>query len=74
MHAAGAGVPPSRVKQIELLGTACTLGDALACAVPAKAFASGNGVARDERRAVELWQRACAGGVESACESLGEPK
>jgi uncharacterized protein len=70
MHATGAGVPPSRTRQVELLGTACKLGDALACSVPAKAFANGNGVPRDERRAADLWERACAGGVASACERI----
>ncbi len=70
MHASGSGVPPSRARHVELLATACTLGDALACAVPAKAFGSGNGVARDERRATELWERACAGGIATACQEL----
>ena len=53
--------------------TACTLGDALACTVAAKAFANGTGVARDERRAADLLQRACAGGVATACEELERP-
>lgn len=70
MHASGAGVPPNRARQVELLGTACKLGDPLSCALPARAFARGNGVPRDERRATELWEHACTGGVASACEEL----
>jgi TPR repeat protein len=70
MHASGLGVPPSRPKQLELFGAACRLGDAIACNVVAKAYATGNGVPRDERQARELWQRACTGHVEAACEAL----
>ena len=70
MHAAGTGVPPSRLRQVELLAAACVQGDAIACSVPAKAYASGNGVARDERRATELWGVACTSGVASACDAI----
>jgi len=66
----GAGVPPSRSRQLELLASACLLGDALACNVPAKAYASGNGVTRDKRRATELWGRACTSGVGAACAAI----
>lgn len=71
-HAAGRGVPPNRGKQMELLAHACVLGDATSCATPAKAFAAGTGVARDERRATDLWQRGCGGGLEAACDALGD--
>ena len=70
MVGSGAGVPPDRARQLELLAAACLLGDALACDVPAKAYASGNGVARDERRATELWARACTSGVPAACDAI----
>jgi len=70
MVGSGAGVPPSRARQLELLAAACLHGDALACNVPAKAYASGNGVARDERRATELWGRACTSGVPAACDAI----
>ena len=70
MHASGRGVPPSRLRQIELLGVACTLGDAHACSIPARAFATGSGVPRDERRAADLWQRGCAAGDEAACSEV----
>jgi hypothetical protein len=70
MHAAGAGVPPSRARQVELLGAACRLGDGFACAIPAKAYATGAGVPANEGRAIELWQHACGAGVESACEAV----
>ena len=70
MVGSGAGVPPDRTRQLELLAAACLLGDALACDVLAKAYASGNGVARDERRATELWARACTSGVPAACDAI----
>ena len=70
MVGSGAGVPPSRARQLELLASACLFGDALACNVPAKAYASGNVVARDERRATELWGRACTSGVAAACAAI----
>ena len=70
MVGSGAGVPPDRARQLELLAAACLLGDALACDVLAKAYASGNGVARDERRATELWARACTSGVPAACDAI----
>jgi TPR repeat protein len=38
--------------------------------LPARAYANGTGVPRDERRATELWERACAGGVPSACDEI----
>ena len=71
-HAAGKGVPPNRAKQMELLAKACLLGQAESCSTPAKAFAAGNGVTRDERRAHELWERGCGGGIEGACDALGD--
>ncbi|MDB4944888.1 MAG: hypothetical protein JWP97_4422 [Labilithrix sp.] len=67
MVAAGAGAPPSRRRQVELLEKACRLGDALACTVPARAYANGTGVARDPARATALWERACASGAAAAC-------
>ncbi len=72
MHVSGAGVPPSRARQIELLATACGLGDALACAIPAKAYAKGSGVPKDERRAKELREHACAGGAQDACDAIDD--
>ena len=71
-HASGKGVPPNRAKQMELLAKACVLGQAESCSTPAKAFATGNGVTRDDRRAHELWERGCGGGIEGACEALGD--
>lgn len=70
MAASGAGAPPSRRHQVELLEAACRLGDALACTVPARAYAGGNGVPRDPRRAAELWERACASGAAAACDEV----
>ena len=71
-HASGKGVPPNRVKQMELLAKACGFGQAESCSTPAKAFATGNGVPHDERRARELWERGCGGGIETACDALGD--
>ncbi len=70
MVGSGAGVPPSRARQLDLLATACLLGDALACNVPAKAYATGSGVPQDDRRATELWGRACTSGVPAACDAI----
>jgi TPR repeat protein len=71
-HASGKGVMPNRARQMELLAKACVLGQAESCSTPAKAFASGNGVPRDDRRAHDLWERGCGGGIEAACDALGD--
>jgi hypothetical protein len=72
MHATGQGITPNRPKQMELLEKACFLGQAESCSTPARAFSTGNGVPRDERRAHELWERGCGGGIETACDALGD--
>src|SRR5579872_4327044 len=56
---------------IEGLNTACNRGTYLACFSLGTAYASGNGVTKDDSRAVVLFQRACDGGDAQGCSGLG---
>jgi hypothetical protein len=49
---------------------ACAAGDAQACSRMSRAHLTGDGVARDPNRAIELAVAACRGGIEADCESL----
>lgn len=49
----------------------CDNGDARACANLGWAYAKGDGVEKDEARALELYEKACSGGNAWACASAG---
>jgi TPR repeat protein len=51
----------------QMLGEACTVGDARACAFVGRMWIDGRGVARDVERGLEMLVRACDGGVALAC-------
>jgi uncharacterized protein len=50
-----------------MLGEACSLGDARACAFAGRLSLDGRGVPRDERRGLDMLVRACDDGVAMAC-------
>jgi TPR repeat protein len=50
-----------------ILQTACDAGDAQGCSDLASIYASGEGVALDKSKATELYRKACALGLETAC-------
>jgi TPR repeat protein len=56
---------------IEGLNVLCNRGTYLACFSLGTAYASGNGVTKDDSRAVALFQRACDGGNAQGCSGLG---
>jgi uncharacterized protein len=60
-----------------MLGEACSLGDARACAFAGRMWIDGRGVDRDVERGMGMLVRACDGGVALACmvgvRWLGEP-
>jgi TPR repeat protein len=49
----------------------CGLGDAASCSMLGVMYEAGAGVARDPRRALALYQRACSAGNARACTNLG---
>jgi hypothetical protein len=49
---------------------ACDAGDARACAVLGVMNENGDGVSKDQDRALELYERACAGGYAWGCQQL----
>ena len=74
MYASGRGVPPSRARQVELLGLACMLGDGTACTIPAKAFADGRAASRVTSAAPPSCGSAPAlAGDEAACAEVERP-
>lgn len=54
----------------KVLGSACKRGHAASCETLGTLVAEGRGVARSERRAQELFRRACRGGHANACARL----
>ena len=50
----------------------CTRGSATSCALFARMLQTGDHVAKDENRAKNLYDKACAGGAMPACGRLGE--
>jgi TPR repeat protein len=64
--------PPALAHATAVVERACEgTSDVHACAVLGTMYASGSGVARDEAKAAELYERACKAGVASACVKLG---
>ena len=64
--------PPScREGNVAPLGDACSKGRAASCTDLGNLFATGNGVGKDERRAVALFTRACDAGDAAGCSNLG---
>ncbi len=66
--------PPENVKYAaSVVQRACmSSADARACSAFGWRLERGSVLARDERQAVELYQKACQGGEPSACERLGK--
>ena len=59
-------------KAFNLLQTACSKNNLMACTTLGGMYVSGNGVAIDYARAVPLLQKACAGGHLFGCYQLGQ--
>lgn len=55
----------------KLFKVGCDAGNARACGNLGTAYGKGDGVEKDERRAMELFRKACGGGDASACANLG---
>jgi TPR repeat protein len=54
-----------------LLSDACEAGELGACVQLADLLDRGVGVSEDAARARDLYERACAGGMQQACDKLG---
>lgn len=70
VFASGAGADPA--KAASFLEKACQGGDGEGCHDLGIAYENGTGVARDRRRAAELFRKACALGFERACAKKGK--
>ena len=61
-------VPEQPSSEVTRLAAECDQGRAKSCFNLGKTYAQGRGVAKDEKRAAELFQQACAGGAAGGCE------
>jgi TPR repeat protein len=57
-------------RALELNTKGCDAGDAFHCSELGGAYRDGHGVAKDVKRALGLYQRACQSGVKQACEAM----
>jgi TPR repeat protein len=60
------------VRAHDLFATACDADSALACTLLADGYARGDGVAKDAKRAGELYAKGCKGGIARACKQAGK--
>ena len=64
-------VPRTRVLAAKYSAIVCSGGVAASCSDLGTAYRTGDGVARDDFRAAELYERACEGGYAEGCARLG---
>jgi TPR repeat protein len=57
-------------RALELNTSRCDAGDARYCVLLGDAYLDGHGVAKDVKRALELYRRACESGSKHACEAM----
>lgn len=59
-------------RAVELLGTACSKGQALECSVLASCYEHGQGVDKSLATSATMNEKACLGGIATACMRLGD--
>src|SRR4051812_20570522 len=67
----GAAVGGPQLKSVSQLQKDCEGGEARACYDLGVLYTDGRGVAKDRRRAAELFKQVCSGGVAQGCTMLG---